>query len=151
MVTTDAGNVPIEAVTAGMRVLTRDGFYPVKAAGMTQEDAEVWTLVTSDGRTLTGTPNHLVWLEERGWTRLCELEASHTLVSASGVARVFVAAPSTDRAAVYDLTVDGPPEFFANGVLVHNCLDSTRYALHTRFGGPDRRRIETGPGWGVAA
>lgn len=30
---------------------------------------------------------------------------------------------------VYDLTVDGQPEFFANGVLVHNCFDATRYAL----------------------
>jgi hypothetical protein len=32
-----------------------------------------------------------------------------------------------------------------------HCADSARYALHTRFGGPDLRRIETGPGWGNAA
>jgi hypothetical protein len=30
------------------------------------------------------------------------------------------------RADVYNLTVDGEPEYFANGVLVHNC-DATRY------------------------
>ena len=30
---------------------------------------------------------------------------------------------------VYDLTVDEHPEFFANGVLVHNCIDALRYAL----------------------
>lgn len=29
---------------------------------------------------------------------------------------------------VYDLTIDGCHEFFANGVLVHNCIDSLRYA-----------------------
>lgn len=33
------------------------------------------------------------------------------------------------RRRVYDLTVDGPPEFFANGVLVHN---SCRYLLMSR-------------------
>ena len=30
---------------------------------------------------------------------------------------------------VYDLTIDGQHEFFANGVLVHNCIDGLRYAL----------------------
>ncbi len=30
-------------------------------------------------------------------------------------------------------------------------LDGSRYALFSRFGGPDLRRIETGPGWGNAA
>lgn len=30
-------------------------------------------------------------------------------------------------------------------------MDGCRYACFTRFGGPDKRRIETGPGWGSAA
>ena len=30
---------------------------------------------------------------------------------------------------VYDLTVEEQHEFFANGILVHNCIDSARYAL----------------------
>ena len=28
---------------------------------------------------------------------------------------------------VYDLTIDGEHEYFANGVLVHNCIDAARY------------------------
>lgn len=36
-----------------------------------------------------------------------------------------------DRAAVYDLTVEDQHEFFAGGVLVHNCLDALRYAVVT--------------------
>ena len=32
---------------------------------------------------------------------------------------------------VFDLTVDGCHEYFANGILVHNCLDASRYALST--------------------
>ena len=30
---------------------------------------------------------------------------------------------------VYDLTVEGQHEFFADGVLVHNCIDAIRYGL----------------------
>ncbi len=31
---------------------------------------------------------------------------------------------------VYDLTVDEAHDFFANGILVLNCMDATRYALN---------------------
>lgn len=30
---------------------------------------------------------------------------------------------------VYDISVEGTPEFFASGILVHNCVDAIRYAL----------------------
>lgn len=43
------------------------------------------------------------------------------------------------RVPVYNLTVAGTPEYFANGVLVHNC-DALRYALHTALGGKTRTR-----------
>ena len=37
---------------------------------------------------------------------------------------------TTKRAKVYDLTVPGYHNFaINNGVVVHNCIDSTRYAL----------------------
>ncbi|WP_372516452.1 hypothetical protein [Streptomyces noursei] len=42
------------------------------------------------------------------------------------VVRGFVA--SEQRADVYNLTVDVVPEFFADGILVHNC-DALRYLL----------------------
>lgn len=32
------------------------------------------------------------------------------------------------RGAVYNLTIAGAPEYFANGILVHNC-DALRYAI----------------------
>lgn len=37
--------------------------------------------------------------------------------------------PSSEKIAVYDLTVEGAHEFFVNGILVHNCIDAARYAL----------------------
>jgi hypothetical protein len=49
---------------------------------------------------------------------------------------------------VYDLTVQDQPEFFANGVLVHNCIDALRYACEgARRAGlaRSRREIKTTP------
>jgi len=37
----------------------------------------------------------------------------------------------TKKKMTYNLTVDEKPEYFANGVLVHNCVDAVRYALYT--------------------
>ena len=40
-----------------------------------------------------------------------------------------VSEPHKERQAVYDLTIEEVPEFYANGILVHNCLDARRYAV----------------------
>jgi intein/homing endonuclease len=34
---------------------------------------------------------------------------------------------------VYDLTIEDAHEYFANGVLVHNCMDAIRYAIYTKY------------------
>lgn len=34
---------------------------------------------------------------------------------------------------VYDLMIESDHEYFANGVLVHNCIDATRYAYTNKF------------------
>ena len=41
---------------------------------------------------------------------------------------------SEEEREVFDLQVNDIHEYFANGILVHNCLDATRYGLWTRFG-----------------
>lgn len=40
---------------------------------------------------------------------------------------------STRKSEVYDLTVEKDHEYYANGVLVHNCIDAGRYALVTKY------------------
>lgn len=70
LVRTDYGDVPIEQVQVGDRVLTRDGYKEVKAAGMTDPSAEVFTVRFSSGATLTGTANHPIYLKGKGYTPL---------------------------------------------------------------------------------
>ena len=41
---------------------------------------------------------------------------------------------SEEKREVFDLQVNDIHEYFANGILVHNCLDALRYAVWTRFG-----------------
>lgn len=134
LITTARGLVPIEQVDTTDEVLTRDGFRPVVAAGMTKSSDDVMTVMLSSGRWLTGTPDHPVWLDGKGWTRLDSLPDGGELISvtdhgvglSAGAPVRIVGWFPAGADAVYNLTVNGPPEYFANGVLVHNC-DATRY------------------------
>lgn len=131
LVATEAGQVPISSVHVGDRVWTRDGLREVTWSGMTRTAAPVLDLHLSDGSTLRATADHPVFVASRGWVRMDALRYGDTLVawaarcgSAPAVVRL-VPAGTTD---VYNLTVEGTHEFFANGVLVHNC-DAARYAI----------------------
>lgn len=57
---------------------------------------------------------HARTVEQRGW-RIPELRYVETAVTVVS---------ETERQAVYNLTVEDCPEFFANGILVHNCTDA---------------------------
>ena len=74
IVQTSAGPMCIEDVTVGMEVWTRDGLRSVSATG--SREARV---VTRLG--LTGTPDHPVWTENRGWVPLSDIHASDTLIA----------------------------------------------------------------------
>lgn len=57
---------------------------------------------------------------------LCQINTLNKSVAAAHVLSI------TDHEIlpeVWDLTVEDDHEFFANEILVHNCLDATRYAL----------------------
>lgn len=80
-VTTSTGQVPIEDVGPGDLVLTRRGYRPVVAAGMTSPAAEVFRVDIEDGYSITGTGNHPVWVEGKGWTRLDELRYADIILT----------------------------------------------------------------------
>jgi hypothetical protein len=41
------------------------------------------------------------------------------------------------KAQVYDLMVEDCHEYFANGILVHNCIDAIRYGLYDKLARPN--------------
>lgn len=67
---TERGPVPLEDVKVGERVLTRRGYCNVSWSGLTQAAAEVVTVTFSNGASLTGTRDHLIYILGRGFTAL---------------------------------------------------------------------------------
>jgi phage terminase large subunit-like protein len=144
-IATEHGERPIEQVRAGDRVWTRAGLRRVRHAWCSSPSASVWELRTADGRTLVGTASHPIWVGGRGFVPLHTVSCGDTLTlwdreagspttihtpDLNASARCAVplvdghvvsVRPLTQRAAVYNLEVAGEHEYFANGILTHNC------------------------------
>lgn len=70
LITTRKGQIPIELVTTNDEVLTRQGWHKVKASGMTIPSTEVRTITFSNGQSITGTPDHRIFIKGKGFTPL---------------------------------------------------------------------------------
>ncbi|MFR9675789.1 LAGLIDADG family homing endonuclease [Streptomyces sp. TR02-1] len=91
----------------------------------------VMRLETVRGRVLRCTPDHLVWAPGRGYVAAGRLRSRDVLqgVQVGGHERlvpewdvITSVRYSRDAERVYDLQVAGTRNFFAGGLLVHNCL-----------------------------
>ncbi len=78
-VSTPRGSVPIESVRPGDKVLTRQGIGEVFCAS-SRDDAALRRVEFSDGRWLTGTPDHPVWVQGKGFVPIDSLEYHDTIV-----------------------------------------------------------------------
>lgn len=150
MIATDHGNVPIEDVQVGDMVLTHLGYRKVLASGITRpEPAEIWRIETEGGNILEGTFDHPL---PRNPDHPCHEDVLPLGHSAGSMIRivgggrdcVMSAIPAGRVEYVYDLTVDEAHDFFANGILVSNCMDSLRYAKSKLMGKGKGLVIETG-------
>ncbi len=79
IVTSGRGGVPICEIRPGDIVLTRHGWFPVAAAGMTSRSAETLLAIFSDGTTMRGTAEHPVLVDGRGFIQLGQLAVGDTV------------------------------------------------------------------------
>lgn len=146
MISTEFGPMPIEIIRSGVRVWTRQGLRRVTWAGLTKHDAATVTLRVFDGRSITGTGSHPIW-SSGTWISLVKLAGDDKIdqwqfASNAGIAsrirlqrsHVFAASAvstleAAGRADVYNLEVEGCPEYLANGILVHNCTHALTYRM----------------------
>ena len=133
MITTDRGDVPIQDVQTGDRVLTRYGFQRVTETHRKLYGGD-FSRVSAGGRTVTATVDHPFW-SDRGWLEAQKLQNGDTVqlvgnefVQVRSVDRLrfpdpndFPSTVCRDQVMVYNLSVENHPEFYANGILVHNC------------------------------
>lgn len=142
-VTTRKGSVPISVVTPGDEVWTRFGWRRVLLAGVTGR-RWLWEVRMAERPPVLCSGDHLFWTTQRGWVAAVDLLATDSLLDESGTQVEVVEVVETDALSdVWNLLVAGDPEFFAGGVLVHNC-DALRYLLATRPIGERPRRHKTG-------
>jgi len=130
LVRTLRGDVPIENVVVGDEVLTREGFREVEWSGCTGWSDCLYEVTVEDGRRVTATVGHPVWTLDRGFIAIESVKVGQQVLtlddswecleSIKGVV-LTVGLCHGSKEPVYNLKVKEVPEFFANGVLVHNC------------------------------
>jgi len=146
MVTTTEGPRTIESMQPGECVITRDG--PCRVLVVWHE-GEHQTVVAhfSNGKTVEATPAHKVWVNTRGFIRIDEMrygdivmfreepgQSVNQSIAACDVKAVhFVGLTQGTTRTVHDLSVEETHEYFADGLLVSNCYDDTRYACMSEF------------------
>lgn len=94
--------------------VARDGF-------LTLENTEVIEIECEDSTSLKLTPDHKVFTENRGYVEASMLTSDDVLVMHDQKRNRINALKTIENEDVYDLTVEDNHNFFANGILVHNC------------------------------
>lgn len=80
LISTKRGDVCISDVRAGDLVWTRSGLRAVRWAGETRLNADIWQIITADGKKLRCTPDHKIWTQN-GWTEAQNVAPGAILVS----------------------------------------------------------------------
>jgi hypothetical protein len=137
----DGTSKPIEMLQAGENVLAHDGRDEVVTtvlARIIPPPKQVYELIFSDGSTLTLTDSHPIATPLQGWKAISPEAAKQEnpdltispLVVGDSVCMTYgictlVAIQPREIVQVYNITVDEPHTFYANGVLVHNKVMSS--------------------------
>ena len=124
---TDCGEKPIETIVLGDSVLTRNGYQKVIGCGVTGIKP-VFGLTLNNGFSIKATGNHPIFVEGKGYVALSTITGVDkicTLHQLSLHVPKYVAVSSVHRLIepeiVYNLSIENNHEYFANGILVHNC------------------------------
>lgn len=133
LVATDKGNRPIKNIKIGDNVLTREGY---KKVLFTQNKGikEVYSIDFGYG-CIIATGDHRIYTKD-GWKRVDELNEYETIcltklnTEKHALKSVHIKRQLLkEKEEVFDITVENG-EFFANGILVHNCDPFAWNKLH---------------------
>lgn len=126
LVTTKRGTVSLEELEVGDQVMARSGgslvFDVVKAVRVRRHSGRLVRLRVRGWNSLEGTPDHLVYLPREGaYVPMEYMEPGMEVLCVDGIRQVEdVEWQDVRDVDVYDIQTRG--NFFASGVLVHNCL-----------------------------
>lgn len=134
-------DVPTLCASGNVKVWSRNvrtgklEFKDVTAAVKTSPSARVMRVTdVKTGYSVVCTPEHRIYTKNRGYVRADELNATDELYVDAQTESLESRGQNPeeellsieyldDPIEVYDLTVEGNENFFANGILVHNCVE----------------------------
>lgn len=110
----------------------------------TRENAEIYRITLENGAFVDCTADHPILTSNRGYVLAAELTKNdNVMMLDTDNKRVKQLELLEERKDVYDLEVPQYHNFAVNdGIIVHNCIDATRYALESFI---STRRIKTMP------
>ena len=139
LVQTINGPIPIKEVQVGEIVLTSNGYKKVLHKFNNGKKQVYKYSMQFDTKTvyLCSTETHNI-KTEKAWVQIKNLKVGNVLFLHKSLTEDHTSQISTQKLQsvkvvdswteeVYDLMIEDTHEYFANGVLVHNCIDSVRY------------------------
>lgn len=139
LVSTDKGDVRIDKLKKGDCILTSKGYEKLTQffeQGI-RKILHIRLIFSNFTVEIKATPEHK-FKTTKGWKELQELTVGDALACNLTAKSIMgntlqwcvlqgVEMLSEDFRRVYDIEVENMHEFFANGILVHNCIDAARY------------------------
>ena len=99
---------------------------PITAFAETSPKAKVMKITDEEtGKSIVVTPEHKVFTKNRGYVMAKDLTETDELVIMDGYSTKIIVEYLEEEIPVYDITVEGTHNFFANDILVHNCQEIT--------------------------
>lgn len=134
LITTNKGQVRIDRIKVGDLVLTSSGYKKVLKVFNNGLKRVTNYLIDNDifNVNLVSTKEHKI-KTLTGWKQISNLKSGQMVYIYSSDMNIKIAKlrhleiGESYRANVYDLFIEDEHEYFANGLLVHNCIDCLRY------------------------
>jgi hypothetical protein len=100
---------------------------PITAFAETSPEAKVMKITDEEsGKSIVVTPEHKVFTKNRGYVMAKDLvETDELVLTSNEKTSTLIIEYLEEKIPVYDITVEGTHNFFANDILVHNCQEIT--------------------------
>ena len=126
-----------------IKVLGRSGYHKILACDITAKNSEVYQLVTSTGKKIEGSPDHLL-MSAGSWKKIKEFKVNGVIDCSNGLEYVTSIKLLDQRRDLYDIEVDKVHEYFANGIVSHNSsfISALTFALFNKsFNGASKNQL----------
>lgn len=109
---------------------TRFGKKIIEYADITAYDSSVMTITLSSGKSISCSPEHLLW-SENSWIKAQDLSINTNILTIDGYENITQVCLEPHKMDLYDLQIEDVKEFYANDIVSHNStiLDALCFAL----------------------